>query len=96
MRSILDMPANQTPDAALARRIADLIVQGQLPLMFSRHIAVGDGTGWNCCAACGRPIEVEQTEYAVNTDKGSSLHFHMRCHTLWQIECDGCQTQGTS
>lgn len=63
--------------------------------MFSQHIEVCDGSGWNSCAACGRPIEVEQTEYTVNTDRGSSLHFHMRCHTLWQIECDGCKPQGT-
>lgn len=88
------MTADQISDAALRSRIASLIDDGQLPCVLSRDIAAGYGTGSNICAACSQPIDAKQIEYSVNTDRGASLNFHMRCHTLWQIECDERRQRG--
>lgn len=88
------MTADQVNDAALRSRIASLIDDGQLPCVLSRDIAAGYGSGRNTCAACGQAIGAREIEYSVKTDQGLLLNFHMRCHTLWQTDCDARRRQG--
>lgn len=90
------MAVDLTNDGALRKRVANLIDDGQLPFMLSRDIAASYGSGVNNCAACGRPIDEQQIEYSVEINKSKSLHFHMRCHTIWQIECDERRQRGGS
>ena len=69
--------------AFIRRRIDD----GRLPVMLSKTISVGVGSGFECLA-CGQPIKREQIEYqAFGMRYGASVRVHWGCHVLWQLEC---------
>jgi len=64
-----------------------LISEGRLPMMRSTVVDAGHGTG-ALCRLCEEPIDEYHIEYAVRDLRdGSSLSFHLPCHTAWQLAC---------
>jgi hypothetical protein len=66
---------------ALARK---LIANGSLPRTVPKLFWAGSGTG-GTCSLCELTIEPEQVEYEMAEGGGGTLHFHMRCHAIWQL-----------
>jgi hypothetical protein len=78
---------SQLRDVALRRLIRQRIDAGELPLMLSKTISVGFGSGLDCLG-CRQPIEREHIEYhAFGVSYGTALRLHWGCHVLWQLEC---------
>ena len=78
---------SQLRDAALRASIGQRIDEGRLPLILTKTIGVGFGSGIECIA-CGQVIETEQIEYqAFGPNYGAALRLHWGCHVLWQLEC---------
>jgi hypothetical protein len=78
---------SQLRDPALRALIAQRIDAGRLPLILTKTIAVGFGTGGQC-DACGQVITTVQIEYdAFGPHYGAPLRLHWGCHVLWQLEC---------
>ena len=79
--------APELPGSALRVSVRQRIEHGRLPLVRSRKIFAGYGSG-RPCAACDEPITSAQAEYEVeDTRSGRGLRFHATCHALWQSEC---------
>jgi hypothetical protein len=78
---------SQLRDAALRASIGQRIDEGELPLVLTKTIGVGSGSGVEC-VACGQKITAEQIEYTAFGPKyGAALRLHWGCHVLWQLEC---------
>jgi hypothetical protein len=78
---------SQLRDATLRTLIRERIGAGHLPLMLSRTISVGFGSGLDCLG-CRQPIEREHIEYhAFGVSYGTAVRLHWGCHVLWQLEC---------
>lgn len=78
---------SQLQDAALRAGISRRLDEGQLPLVLTKTISVGFGSGAECLA-CGQIISGEQIEYqAFGPRYGAALRLHWGCHVLWQLEC---------
>ena len=84
----LAMPTeSQLSDTALRTFIAQRLDEGRLPLVLTKTIGVGFGSGAECLA-CGQTITTEQIEYqAFGPKYGAALRLHWGCHVLWQLEC---------
>jgi hypothetical protein len=77
----------QQRDVALRAWIRARIDAGKFPLVLSRTISVGFGSGLECLG-CRRPIEREHIEYhAFGVSYGTAIRLHWGCHVLWQLEC---------
>ena len=77
----------ESPGSALRISVRHRIQHGRLPLVRSRDIVAGYGSG-RLCAACDQPIVPAQAEYEVeDPGSGRRLRFHTACHALWQSEC---------
>ena len=77
----------QLRDPALRAFIRHRIDEGRLPLILTKTISVGFGSGGEC-VACGKMITTEQIEYqAFGPHYGAALRLHWGCHVLWQLEC---------
>ncbi len=64
-----------------------LIRDGRLPIVFSRNLIAGYGSGLPCCL-CEQPIERQHVEYEVTaSSRERELIFHLVCHAAWQLEC---------
>lgn len=78
---------SQLRDAALRALIVERMDEGTLPLILTKTIGIGYGSGIEC-AACGEIITTEQIEYqAFGPNYGAALRLHWGCHVLWQLEC---------
>jgi hypothetical protein len=78
---------SQLRDPALRAFIARSIDEGRLPLIVTKTIGVGFGSGAEC-VACGQMITREQIEYhAFGPNYRAALRLHWGCHVLWQLEC---------
>ena len=78
------MPLTENEEAlfALARK---LIANGTLPSAVPGGLAwAGCGTG-ETCSLCELTIKPEQIGYELTGNGGVTLHFHMRCHAIWQL-----------
>ena len=82
------MPSeSETHDSALSALISRRIDDGLLPVILSKTISVGFGSGARCLA-CDRPVDSDQVEYqAFGPRYGRALRLHWGCHILWQLEC---------
>lgn len=79
---------SQIRDRELRSRVRERIKNGRLPLILSRDILAGYGSGKNTCAACDQPITRDHIEYELkDAPIPVSLLFHFGCHAVWQIEC---------
>ena len=79
---------SQIRDRELRSRVRKRIENGRLPLILSRDIAAGHGSGKNTCAACDQLITRDHIEYEVQSTRiPVPLLFHFGCHVVWQIEC---------
>lgn len=77
----------QLRDVALRAFIAQRIDEGRLPVILTKTIGVGPGSGAECIG-CGQTIETEHIEYqAFGPKYGAALRLHWGCHVLWQLEC---------
>src|SRR5215469_10361881 len=64
-----------------------LIIDGQLPILFAKRLVASYGAGSPCCL-CRQPIEKHHVEYQVtDAHDGGRLSFHLFCHAAWQLEC---------
>ena len=78
---------SQLRDTALRALILQRMDEGRLPLILTKTIGVGHGSGTEC-VACGQVIATEQIEYqAFGPNYGAALRLHWGCHVLWQLEC---------
>jgi hypothetical protein len=78
---------SQLRDVALRALIRARIEAGKLPLVLSRTISVGFGSGLECMG-CRQPIGREHIEYhAFGVSYGTAIRLHWGCHILWQLEC---------
>jgi len=78
---------SQLSDTALRAFIGQRLDEGRLPLILTKTIGVGFGSGIEC-VACGHVIKPEQIEYqAFGPNYGAALRLHWGCHVLWQLEC---------
>ena len=78
---------SQLRDAVLRALIRQRIDAGELPLMLSKTISIGFGSGL-ACLGCRQPIEREHLEYhAFGVSYGTAVRLHWGCHVLWQLEC---------
>jgi hypothetical protein len=85
---------SQSRDTALRLRVRQRIENGQLPVVVSKQIAGGYGSG-RVCVACDEPITSAQVEYEIKDERGDSqLRFHLGCHVLWQLECAEARAEG--
>jgi hypothetical protein len=85
---------SQSRDSELRLRVRQRIENGQLPVMVSKHIAAGYGSG-RVCVACEEPITSAQVEYKIRDERGDSqLCFHLGCHVVWQLECAEARAEG--
>ena len=66
----------------LLTRAREYVASGRLPRTVPKSIFAGPGTGMSC-SLCDSPIEPWQVEYELSG--GVTLHFHMRCHAIWQL-----------
>lgn len=61
---------------------------GEVPCDDAREAVVWAGPGHGeLCAACVRPIAVNETEFEVDLTSGTILRLHRQCHALWLEEC---------
>lgn len=80
---------SQLRDMALRSRVHERLRDGRLPVMVPSRINAGYGTG-HVCVACDQQITSTQVEYELaDCRDGTLLCFHLGCHVLWQIECNG-------
>ena len=78
---------SQLQDPALRAFIRQRLEDGLLPLILTKTIAVGYGSG-SKCLACDQPVTLEQIEYqAFGPRYGAALCLHWGCHVIWQLEC---------
>ena len=61
------------------------IASGDLPCERTLHVYGGRGTG-EACSLCRKVIGSDAIEYEAPV-KDDRLHFHIRCHDIWQQEC---------
>lgn len=74
-------------EKALALRVRERIADGRLPVVLSRKLAAGYGSG-HTCRVCDRPILRQHVEYEVNdAGDGGQLTLHRSCYVIWQVEC---------
>lgn len=63
------------------------ISSGRLPVVFSKNVYGGYGSGLPCCL-CEQIVEREHVEYeVVDVRTQRTLRFHYVCHAAWQLEC---------
>lgn len=61
------------------------IARGDLPCTAPKKVYAGKGND-ELCSLCARLIHAELIEYEVVVAE-RTLHFHLLCHGIWQIEC---------
>ena len=87
----------QIRDRELRSQVRKRIKNGRLPLILSKDVAAGYGSGKNTCAACDQLITRDHIEYEVEDSRiPVPLAFHPGCHAVWQIECAMRLTHGCS
>jgi hypothetical protein len=68
-------------------RIRRSLDRGAVPVACPATTVVGYARGQRC-DACGTAIESARPAYEVRyLDPPRLLHFHQRCHDLWEAEC---------
>lgn len=71
----------------LRERARSLIASGTLPVIISTQLSAGYGADERC-AVCALAIGTEMVAYELADPRnGQPLHFHTRCHQVWQLEC---------
>ena len=66
---------------ALARQY---VATGRLPRTLPASVWAEPGTR-DTCSLCQQPIEPAQVEYELVGHGGETVHFHMRCHAIWEL-----------
>jgi hypothetical protein len=79
--------SSESRDAERRERIHSRLDDGALPVELSRRIFAGYALGNRVCAGCCEPILQNEIEYEVQSPTRRPMHFHLKCHVLWQVEC---------
>jgi hypothetical protein len=67
-------------------RIRAMLKTGEIPREDGSRTWAGYGEGAPC-AACSKPVSGSELEYEVDLVSGGTLNLHLKCHSLWQLEC---------
>ena len=74
------------PEPELRTLVRQRLEHGVLPVRRVAHLDAGYGHAQEC-AACGHAILPTQIEYDVLLEPQHRLRFHLKCFSLWQLEC---------
>ena len=70
----------------LAEKVLEAIQSGRVPYFPASRTSGGPGTG-ECCAICGRAVQVAEMEYELDFQKDATewtLHTHVPCALAWE------------
>lgn len=82
----LSMPGPDIPEHALRALVRQRIKDRSLPVLKVTTLVGGYGHG-QACSVCVEPIHSAQVEYEVPVHSHAALRFHIKCFSLWQLEC---------
>ena len=74
-------------EKALFALAQEYVANGRLPRTVPRFIWAGSGVEATC-SLCKLAIESSQVGYEFTGSDGSMVHFHMRCHAIWQLAAE--------
>ena len=80
------MPGPAITERELRARVRQRIDAGALPVLRVAHVDGGYGRD-HACAVCEERIAPEQIEYEVHAYRHPRLRFHIKCFSVWQLEC---------
>ena len=80
------MPGPTISERELRSRVRALIDQGALPVLRVSNLDAGYGHD-HTCWVCAEQIAASQIEYEVSADRHPRMSFHIKCFSIWQLEC---------
>jgi len=80
------VPGPSISESALRTLVRQRIDVGELPVMRVAHLDAGYGHD-RACSVCAQQILPTQIEYDVFPGPEQRLRFHIKCFSLWQLEC---------